>query len=676
MVSFFVFGQPAFEPASPVTDGNATLIYLEEAERLSFDQQRVPDGQLLTGNVRFRHGDALMYCDSAYFYRMTNSFRAFSNVRIVQGDTIALYGNRLDYDGNTMLAKMRDSVRMENRTTTLTTDTLYFDRIANIAYYHTGGKIEDELNSLTSLKGEYHPDTHLAMFKTDVRLANQNFEMHADTLHYNTENHVADIVGQTEIVYQGETTIRSTLGWYNTETEHSMLYRRSVVEHSAGQSLTGDTIFYDKRRQFGRVHGHMMLTDSTNHTTLCGNYGTYDQIHGSGMATDSAMAIDWTSADSLYIHADSMFIDRYKLPVEAGDIKADKPRRQEIDEVKPAVEDENENEEDVNVGEKQKSSHKQKDAKPVKEKKKRKKRRDTGPQLMAADSVAPLALSADSAYPAPAALLPDSVLTVGIGTAADTLTAVADTLKTFAPDSIAAMRPDSVVADSVEYNTMHAYWNVRLYRHDLQAICDSMAYDSRDSIMHLFREPILWNENNQITGDDADIYMANGTMDHAVITGKGIMMQKLDTVHYNQMQGKELVAHVRNKQLYRVDVNGNAETIFYPEDNEELVGVNKTQSSYVKIYFENKKIQRAVLTTLSEGTMYPLDQIEHEELYLTQFFWAEQERPKSKTDIFSPTVRTPKNTKKVVSAVSKDEDEEPEEDAKSKKDKQKNKRIK
>ncbi len=555
--------QPATQPLN--TDGNTTLIYLEKAQRLSFDQQRVPDGQLLTGDVRFRHGDALMYCDSAYFFQTTNSFQAFSNIRIVQGDTIFLYGDQLYYDGNSLLATLKHNVRMENSTTTLTTDTLYYDRMRNVAYYLTPGTIADELNSLKSHQAEYHPDTKQAIFKDSVHLTNPNFVMDADTLHYNTVSHVADIVGPTTIVYHGQTTIYSTLGWYNTRTEHSALYNKSLIEHQTQQTLTGDTILYDKPRQFAQVYGHMLLTDTTNHTTLCGNYGYYNQLTGNGMATDSAMAIDWTDSDSLFMHADTLYISRYK------------------------------------------------------------------------------------ALPPP---LPDSILAQQ-------------------PDSMIVENTDTLATnepDSVNYNTLKAFWNVRLYRRDLQAIADSMFYDSRDSIMHLYREPILWSDNSQITGLNADIYMQNGTVHHAHITGNAIVVQQLDTLHYNQMQGKELYAYVRDKELYRVDVNGNTETVFYPEDDGQLIGVNKTLSSFIKIFFKDKKVERAVLTPMSEGTMYPLDQIDSEELYLSQFFWAKSERPQNQQDIFSATQRTPKKIKQVVSAVSKDQDDD--------KDDNKNKRNK
>ncbi|MBO7316378.1 MAG: hypothetical protein J6U44_04355, partial [Paludibacteraceae bacterium] len=120
-----------------------TLIYLEHSDVLMFDKDRLEDIQVLQGNVCFRHDDAYMYCDSAYFYEKENSLDAFSNVRIVQGDTLFIYGDVLYYDGNTSLARLRRNVRMENRSSVLTTDSLNYDRKADVGYYFNGGKLTD-----------------------------------------------------------------------------------------------------------------------------------------------------------------------------------------------------------------------------------------------------------------------------------------------------------------------------------------------------------------------------------------------------------------------------------------------------------------------------------------------------------------------------------------------------
>ena len=232
-----------------------TMVYLERSETLNYDEARIADAQILKGNVVFRHEDALMYCDSAYFYEGTNSLDAFGHVRFEQGDTLQGFGDKLFYDGNTKLARLRRHVklvhgRLDDNPTILTTDTLNYDRAAGIAYYYSGGEVKDSLNTLTSVLGNYQPDTKQAVFSKEVVLTNPNFVLTSDTLLYNTDTKVTDIVSPTQIIYEEQTTIHSSRGWYNTDTERSMLLDRSVVEHTDGKMMTGDTIYYDKRIGF------------------------------------------------------------------------------------------------------------------------------------------------------------------------------------------------------------------------------------------------------------------------------------------------------------------------------------------------------------------------------------------------------------------------------------------
>jgi lipopolysaccharide assembly outer membrane protein LptD (OstA) len=190
-----LFFQPLAPTVKPLEKQGVSLIYLQNSETLSFDKIVNPDVQVLKGNVQFRHDNALLYCDSAYFYENKNSLDAFGNVRIIHGDTLFVYGDLLYYDGNTKLARLRKNVRMINRKTTLTTDSLNYDRVANLSYYYTGGKIVDELNTLTSLWGQYSPASNQAIFKSQVKLNNKNFTLVSDTLHYNTKSRIANIVG-------------------------------------------------------------------------------------------------------------------------------------------------------------------------------------------------------------------------------------------------------------------------------------------------------------------------------------------------------------------------------------------------------------------------------------------------------------------------------------------------
>ena len=197
----------------PVQEQAARVVELRQADLWS--KREGLDAEVLTGNVVFYHEGAYMYCDSAYLYQQDNSFEAFSNVTMEQGDTIFVYGDYLFYDGNTRLARLRDNIRMEDQTATLFTDSLNYDRIANLGYYFDGGMLVDEENELTSYWGQYAPDTKEAVFSDSVKLVNEDYTIFADTLKYNSETKIADILGPSRIVSDSGY-IYTDRGWYNT----------------------------------------------------------------------------------------------------------------------------------------------------------------------------------------------------------------------------------------------------------------------------------------------------------------------------------------------------------------------------------------------------------------------------------------------------------------------------
>lgn len=504
--------------------GAQNMVYLEHCETLSFDQKRLPDAQLLKGNVRFRHEDALMYCDSAYFYEKTNSLDAFGHVRFVQGDTLEGTGEVLYYNGNTKVARLHRHVVLTHINTVLRTDSLHYNRHRNLAYYFTGGTITDGDNLLSSLWGSYNVSTKTAEFRDTVHLQNKSFRMDADTLVYNTATHTANLVSPTTIVYEDETTILSSDGWYNTSTERSMLLSRSQIIHQDGKQLTGDTIFYDRRTGIGNVFGHMEMSDTVQKITLLGNYGIMREKEKSGFATDSAYVLDWSQTNKSYIHADTIFTEE----------------------------------------------------------------------------------------------VPDQDTT---------------------------------------YRQVRAFFHVRGYSDDYQFVCDSMVYNGRDSIITMYHEPVCWSKENQISSDTIFIYLNDSTIDYIYGVGSAFGIKQEGAEEYDQLSGKELKAFIRNGVLHEVQVSGNAETVFYPRnDDSTYVGVNKSQSSYVNMFFENNKIHHVLFTTATTGTLYPLDQIAPADTRLIGFFWATQERPTSPQNIFAQPSRTARPTQKALSATEEEEE--------------------
>ena len=304
--------QPRRNAAQPAK----SKVYLLHADVLKKSKDNPdPDAQILVGNVSFRHDSIYMYCDSACFYEKTNSLEAFDNVKMEQGDTLFLYGDYLFYDGNTQIAKVRNNVRMENRTTTLTTDSLNYDRIANLGYFFDGGTLMDEENVLTSDWGEYSPATKMSVFNYEVELVNPQFTLTSDTLRYNTATKIANIVGPSDID-SDENHIYSELGYYYTQQGQAELLNRSVLSNG-GKTMVGDSLFYDRNKGVGEAFYNVEFVDTINKNMLTGNYCYYNQKVGRAFATDEAMAVDFSQGDSLFIHADTLQMFTFNLDTDS-----------------------------------------------------------------------------------------------------------------------------------------------------------------------------------------------------------------------------------------------------------------------------------------------------------------------------------------------------------------------
>lgn len=286
-------------------------VFLEYADRLSLTEGQ--DYQLLIGNVQFRKGDMFMYCDSAHFYEQTNSLDAFGNVKMEQGDTLFVYADELDYDGNLELAILYANegkkVKLINNDVKLETDIFNYDLGINLGYYEVGGVLTDKQNRLTSLQGEYSPSTKDANFYLDVHLnsisESDTLDMFTDTLSYNTGTHVAELVCFTEIL-NNRGTILAQSGTYNTSTNLADLYDRSLIITKDGNTLTGDTIYYDRNNGYGEAFGNMILTDSAHQSSVHGEYGFYNQLIDSALVTGKACAKEYSKKDTLYLHGDTI----------------------------------------------------------------------------------------------------------------------------------------------------------------------------------------------------------------------------------------------------------------------------------------------------------------------------------------------------------------------------------
>ena len=193
---------------------------------------------------------------------------------------------------------------------------------------------------------------------------------------------------------------------------------------------------------------------------------------------------------------------------------------------------------------------------------------------------------------------------------------------------------DSALADST-YRRVRAYYGVRVYRDDMQMVCDSMVYLGSDSTMHLYIKPICWTENQQISADSIIVYIVNNTVEHAVGNGNALCVIEDSLDYYNQMSGKEVTMYIRDDELRLIDMSGNALTIYYAKENDgEYVGLNTTESSFIRMFLEEQKIHHIRFTKETTGVLYPMDQIPPGGDRLALFFWANEQRPTDPQDVF------------------------------------------
>ena len=209
-----------------------------------------------------------------------------------------------------------------------------------------------------------------------------------------------------------------------------------------------------------------------------------------------------------------------------------------------------------------------------------------------------------------------------------------------------------VTVDSV-YREIKAYYGVRFYRIDMQGVCDSMQFNTRDSVLYMYTEPVLWNEQYQLYGDTIAIYMNDSTIEYAHVIQFAFAAQHVDSSYYNQLKGNDLKAYFEGQAVHQIDVAGNAESIFYPlEKDGAKVGMNETKSGFLTIWVKDNKLDKLKIWPSPVGSMTPIPDLKPDQMMLKDFYWFDYLRPKNRDDIYEVVKRkateSPKRSNKFV----------------------------
>ncbi|MDE6283938.1 MAG: hypothetical protein K2L97_08125, partial [Muribaculaceae bacterium] len=207
-------------------------------------------------------------------------------------------------------------------------------------------------------------------------------------------------------------------------------------------------------------------------------------------------------------------------------------------------------------------------------------------------------------------------------------TAIADSLTTVTP----LQAETAALPDTIHYMVAHP--NVKFYRIDLQGLCDSMTFVNSDSLLHLDRHPVVWNENKQIFGNQIIIHLNDSTVDWAKLPDFGFVAEHIDEEFYNQLTGKEMFATFVDGELRHLDVSGNVQAIMLPQENDSTYNkIANLESSYLSADFLNQELTRMKLWPETSGTMTPLYLAKKQLYYLPAFRWFEPLRPTSPEDV-------------------------------------------
>ena len=192
-----------------------------------------------------------------------------------------------------------------------------------------------------------------------------------------------------------------------------------------------------------------------------------------------------------------------------------------------------------------------------------------------------------------------------------------------------------VNTDSV-YREARAFHKVRFYRTDIQGVCDSLVFSSKDSCLTLYQDPILWNGKQQLLGEEIMVYMNDSTIDWAHIQNQALSVEQLDSLNYNQVSGKDMKAYFEGGEMKQVDVDGSVRLVYFPmEKDSTLLGMNCSETSKLSMFLENRKLKKLAMSPKSNGTLYPMTQIPSAKMKLDNFAWFDYVRPLNKADIFN-----------------------------------------
>jgi lipopolysaccharide export system protein LptA len=281
-------------------------IIIENSDFVDVNEIELPDATLLTGNVRVIHDGIVMTCNKAYYFKSENYIKAFGNVEMVQGDTLYLNSKYAEYNGNVKKAFATGDVVMQSPESKMSTDTLSFDRNSQEAFFNNHGTINNRNNVLKSKVGRYYVAEKKYQFLTSVVLTNPEYTIKSNHLDYYTTQGDSYLLGPSTITGK-ENFIYTENGYYNSKKNIGNFKRKSYIKYK-DRLIEGDSLYYDRKKEFASGTHNVKITDSINKAIIKGHYGEVFKNKDSLFITKHASVRYLIEKDSMFIHAKKIIV--------------------------------------------------------------------------------------------------------------------------------------------------------------------------------------------------------------------------------------------------------------------------------------------------------------------------------------------------------------------------------
>lgn len=285
-------------------------IIIENSDFVDMNQTEIPGAIVFTGNVRIVHNGVRMFCNKAYHFKDENYVKAFGNVQMNQGDTITMNSRYAEYNGDKELAFATGDVVMRSPESTLTTDTVYFDKKNQQAFYNTYGTIRNKENTLRSKSGRYYVDQKKYKFTTAVTVTNPESTIKTNNLDYYENSGHAYVFGPSTITSK-ENVIYTENGFYDTTNDIGKLSKNSKITLD-NKIIEGDDLYYDRKKNYSRGINNVKITDTINNVIATGHYA---ELYRNAATKKDSMILTKRALVKTLVEKDTMYMHGKKIIV-------------------------------------------------------------------------------------------------------------------------------------------------------------------------------------------------------------------------------------------------------------------------------------------------------------------------------------------------------------------------